>query len=254
MPPRLCRCGPCGRPNFAASVSAMSASVVANADRTCGRAGAEGEDRHVLARVVEALVGRVVAMVRGEEAIVVRPHRRLDLVEAPVERLEAGGEAGHVAAMAPLRVEVDEVHEDDTAVRRLLQGFEQQVDVAVVAPAFDLAPGVAMGENVADLADRDDGAARSPRRAGEYCRRAAAWRNPCDAACGRSLSRSSRGTAARSPARRSTDRTGAGRGDRGRTAVRGRTPPRARRSGTPNRPRCSRSAFRSAGAPRRTPR
>ena len=66
----------------------------------------------MLARVVEAAEGRVVAVIGGDEAEVVRPHRRLDLGEAPVERLEAGGVAGDVAAMAVFGVEIDEIDED----------------------------------------------------------------------------------------------------------------------------------------------
>ena len=66
--------------------------------------------------------------------------------------------------MAPFGVEVDQIDEDQPAVRRGLERFEEKIDVAVVALALDLLAGVAMGEDVADLADGDDGAA-SLRRA-----------------------------------------------------------------------------------------
>ena len=117
----------------------------------------------MFAGVVEAAEGRVVAVIGGDEAIVRRTHRRLDLDEPPVERLEAGGEAGDVAAMAVFGVEIDQVDEDEPAVRRGLQRLDQQIDVAVVALALALLSGVAVGENVADLADRDDRAARPSR-------------------------------------------------------------------------------------------
>src|SRR5271166_1763502 len=110
----------------------------------------------MLARVVESAEGRIVAVVGGDDAIVMRPHRRFDLIEPPIERLEAGRIAGDVAAMTPLRVEVDQIDEDEPAVRRRLERLEEKVDVAVVALALALRPGVAMGEDVADLADRDD--------------------------------------------------------------------------------------------------
>jgi len=38
--------------------------------------------------MVEAAEGRVVAVIGGDEAIVGRPHRRLDLAKAPVKRFE----------------------------------------------------------------------------------------------------------------------------------------------------------------------
>ena len=86
--------------------------------------------------------------------------------QGAVEGLEAGGEAGDVAAMAPFGVEIDQVDEDKPPSGVSLQRLDEQVDVAVVAFALALAPGVAMGEDVADLADRDDRApAPAPRAA-----------------------------------------------------------------------------------------
>ena len=71
----------------------------------------------------------------------------------------------------------------------VLQRLEQQIDVAVVALALALVAGVAMGEDVADLADRDDRAARLRGALQADCRPAAGWRNPCGSACGRNPSR-----------------------------------------------------------------
>src|SRR5208282_6493317 len=117
----------------------------------------------MLARVVEAAEGRIVAVVGGDDAIVVRPHRRFDLTQPPIERLEAGRVSGDVAPMTPLGVEVNQVDENEPAVRRRLERLEEKVDVAVVALALALRPGVAMSEDVADLADRDDRATRARR-------------------------------------------------------------------------------------------
>ena len=85
-----------------------------------------------------------------------RPHRRFDVDQPPIERFEAGRIAGNVAAMAPFGVEIDQIDEDEAAVCGRPQRFDEKVDVAVVALALALVPGVAMGEDVADLADRDD--------------------------------------------------------------------------------------------------
>ena len=48
-------------------------------------------------------------------------HRRLDLRQPRVERLEAGGEAGDVAAVAVFAVEVDQIDEDEAAVGGLAE-------------------------------------------------------------------------------------------------------------------------------------
>ena len=60
--------------------------------------------------------------------------------------------------MAVFGVEIDQIDEDKPAVGRRLQCGDEQIDVAVVALALALLSRVAMGENVADLADRDNGA------------------------------------------------------------------------------------------------
>ena len=62
-----------------AMVSAMSASVARAADRPGGRAAAESEDRHMLAGVVVAAEGRIVAVIGGDDAEIVGAHRRFDL-------------------------------------------------------------------------------------------------------------------------------------------------------------------------------
>ena len=45
---------------------------------------------------------------------------------------------------------------NEAAIRVCLESIDEEIDIAVVALALALAPGVAMGKNVADLADRDD--------------------------------------------------------------------------------------------------
>ena len=110
----------------------------------------------MLAGMIEAAEGRVVAVVGGDDAEVLRLQRGFDVEQPAVERFEAGRIAGNVAAVAPLGVEIDEIDEDETAVCGRPQRFDEKIDVAVVALALALVPGVAMGEDVADLADRDD--------------------------------------------------------------------------------------------------
>ena len=61
--------------------------------------------------------------------------------------------------MPPFGVEIDQVDEDQGALRRRPERIDEKVDIAVVALALALVAGVAMGEDVADFADRDDCAA-----------------------------------------------------------------------------------------------
>ena len=118
----------------------------------------------MLARMIMAAPSRIVAVVGGEDAEVVGAHLGCDLGQARVEGFEARGVARDVAAVAVFAVEIDEIDEDEAAVGGFAQRGERQVDVFAVVPAFDFAPGAAMGEDVADLADRDDFTA-SARRA-----------------------------------------------------------------------------------------
>ena len=183
----------------------------ARADRPRRRAGAEGQDRHVLAGVVEAPVGRVVAVVGGDAGNSRSGRIAASISPSRDRSFEAGGEAGNVAAMAPFGVEIDEVDEDQPALGRVLQRSRSRSTLPSLLLPLRSSPGVAMGENVADLADRDDGAAGARRRAASSCRPAAAWRSPCGCGASEILRRSRRGTAARSPGRCSRDRTVAGR-------------------------------------------
>lgn len=62
--------------------------------------------------------------------------------------------------MAVLGVEIDEIDEREAAVRQVAHCRDQRVEMAHVVGAFDFDAGGAMAENVADLADADDGPPR----------------------------------------------------------------------------------------------
>ena len=241
---------PRGRPSLTAIVSATSARLDRAPIGPCGNAGAEGEDRNVLARVIEAPERRVVSVVGGDDAKVGGAHRRFNGAEPSIEGFETGRITRDIAAMSPFGVEIDQIDEDQAALRRRRERIEEKIDIAVVALALALVPGVAMGEDVADLADRDDGAASVGRPAAEYCPPAEAWRNPCDWRCAQSPWRSRRGKDARSRDRCSMDRTAGARSGKDHKAAQVRKPARARRSGAPSRRTCSRWVSAFAGAPR----
>ena len=58
--------------------------------------------------------------------------------------------------MAILAVEIDQVGEDETAIRQVCHGVDRSRQARVVAMRLDLLTRAAMSEDVADLADRDD--------------------------------------------------------------------------------------------------
>ena len=137
----------------------------------------------MLAGVVGAAPGGVVAVVGGDDDEVAVAQGGLDLRDAPVEGLERGRIAGNVAAVAEFAVEIDEIGEDEAAVGQILQRLDGGRQAGIVAVGLDLPARAAMGEDVADLADRDDGAAGLRQRVEDGVGRAAAWRNPCGCRC-----------------------------------------------------------------------
>ena len=62
--------------------------------------------------------------------------------------------------MAEIGIEIDEVGHDEAAVGQRLHGFQRGAHQRFVARNLDFAARAGMGEDVADLADRDDSAAR----------------------------------------------------------------------------------------------
>src|SRR5665213_3156311 len=90
--------------------------AVAPTEGAAAEAGAEGENRHVFTRVVGTAKCRIIAVVGGNDDEIAGPQCHDELRQAPVESFEAIGVAGDVAAVAEVRVEVDEVAEDETAL------------------------------------------------------------------------------------------------------------------------------------------
>ena len=72
----------------------------------------------MLARMIEAAPGRIVAVIGGDDAKIVGAHRRGDFRQARVEGLEARRIAGDIAAMAEFGVEIDEIDENQRRRRR----------------------------------------------------------------------------------------------------------------------------------------
>ena len=105
------------------------------------------------------LPGRVAAMVGGDQRKIARAQRGAQFGQARIERFQRGRIARHVAAVAVERVEVDEVGEDERAVRGVPCFRERRVEHRHVVLRQDGARDAAMGEDVGDLADRHHGAA-----------------------------------------------------------------------------------------------
>ena len=151
-----------------------------------------GEQQRVLARVVGRRRRRVAAVVRGEDEQVVRPQRVEQVGQPAVEVLEAAVEVHRVVAVAPERVGLDEVREDQPVVDRPQQllGLLDALDVRL---RRELLVDVLVGEDVADLADAVDLVAR-----------VADEREVVRAASARARSRAGSASARRCPARRRT--------------------------------------------------
>src|SRR5689334_5386572 len=75
-------------------------------DRAGARSGSEGEDRNVLACVIETAERRIVAVVGGDHAKVGGPYGGFDRAEPLIESFETGSITRDVAAMAPFCVEI----------------------------------------------------------------------------------------------------------------------------------------------------
>ena len=79
-------------------------------------APASCDERNVLARVVGARRGRIVAVIGRHDKQILVSQQRQKPREPLVEALQIRGIPGHVVAMAVLGVEVHEVREDQTTV------------------------------------------------------------------------------------------------------------------------------------------
>ena len=198
------------------------------------------EQQRVLPRVVGRRRRRVAAVVGGDDQQVARPERLEDVLEPPVEVLQAAVEVDRVVAVAPEHVGLDEIHEDEAAVD-LLQQLDGLVDPVDVRLRRERLVDVAAGEDVADLADAVHLVAGVADRARDSSAAAARARSRAGSACARS-SPARRRTGGRSPARPRACRSGSrARSCSPRRAPRAGSSPRARRSGRRSRRTCRRS-------------
>ncbi len=104
--------------------------------------------------------GWVTAMVGGDYRKTVRAQQGLDLRCARIERFERCRIAGNIAAVAEGAVEIDEICEQQTLIERIDDCFERCIEQRHVAICLDCPGDAAMGENIGNLADGDDSAAR----------------------------------------------------------------------------------------------
>ena len=99
-------------------------------------------------------------MVGGDDDEIALAQHGLDFRHALVEGLESCGIARDVPPMAEFAVEIDEVRKDEAALGQRLHRVDRCGEAGIVAVRLDFLAGAAMSEDVADLADGDDGAAR----------------------------------------------------------------------------------------------
>jgi hypothetical protein len=98
---------------------------------------------------------RIAAMVCGDDQQIVQVQSGQQIGKPPVERFERCRITHKVAAVAVDRIEVDEVRKQQAAVRKGRKTFQRPVEQGVVTVPSQDATGSAMGEDVADFADRD---------------------------------------------------------------------------------------------------
>src|SRR5450759_4076463 len=120
------------------------------------RREAERQERRVLARVIGARGRRVHAVIGAEQHDVAVAQQRPPQADRRVHGGQPRGEAGHVVAVTPLLVEVDEVGEQQAAVH-LLEVTGAGGDAGGVVGGVVVHIHAALHEDLADLADADHG-------------------------------------------------------------------------------------------------
>ena len=125
-------------------------------------ARAGDQQRHVLARMIGARRRRIVAVVGGDDQQIVVAQPRQQRGQPRVEPLEVRGVAGDVVAVAVLRVEVDEVGEDQARDRRRASAARRSSMPSSSLAVWTAVRDAAAGEQILDLADRDDRQRRPP--------------------------------------------------------------------------------------------
>ena len=114
------------------------------------------ENRDVLARVIGAGRRRIVAVIGGDDQQVRFPQHRQHVTKALVEALEVVGVPPDVVAVPVQRIEVYEIDEDEPRCIGA-DDIDQPIDTFIVALRRNRFSYASAGEQIPDLADRDDG-------------------------------------------------------------------------------------------------
>lgn len=133
---------------------------LAPSDRTAQCACQHADDRDMFARVIRAWPCGIIAVISADEQEIAIAQKRQYLGHASVEFFKARCITRDVPAMSEIRVEIDEIGEQQTAVRQLLQGRQHAIKQIHVIGALDLLASITMIENIANLADAYDVAFR----------------------------------------------------------------------------------------------
>lgn len=104
-------------------------------------------------RVWSVPVARVTAVVSGQDQNVIFTHQLHQLRQTAVKQLQTCGVARDVATVAPGRVEVNEVSENDGFIARFFHLFEGRVEQRVQTGRFHFLSDAAVGVDVGNLTD-----------------------------------------------------------------------------------------------------
>src|SRR5688572_19018259 len=114
----------------------------------------DGEHGHVLARVIGARGGGIVAVIGSNHEQIAGSQARQQVGEAAIESFEIGCVPGHVVAMAVNGVEVDQVRKYQASLVRV-ERSDDLVHPVIVALGVDGRADPAAGKEILDLADRE---------------------------------------------------------------------------------------------------
>ena len=110
--------------------------------------------------MISAFPGGVIAVVGGEHQEVALSQGCEDAGQHRIIVLQRLAVANGITPVAKICIEIDEVGHDEAARRQCLNSLQRNAHQRFVACNLDLAAGAGVGKDVADLAYRDNGAAR----------------------------------------------------------------------------------------------
>ena len=122
--------------------------------------GPERQNGDMLARVIGAAKCRIIAMISRDDGEITGLQQGGECGQPRIKRLQCRRITGHVTPMAMFGIEINEVCESETTLGQRLRYIEQLIEQRIITGRLDFFAGMAMGENIANLAQSDNLATR----------------------------------------------------------------------------------------------